>query len=111
MGSDYFSLIQPWYTAVSIPLETGYHLYAYTLDLINTNPMGSTNFGKLTNVSLSFTASADAVIGAAATGTLAAPGPLVSQGAGLPQVYQSIVIGLNHNIVRIAGGALGFPVL
>jgi hypothetical protein len=101
MGSDYFSLIQPWYVSVAIPLETGYHLYSYTLDLLNTNPMGSTNYGKLTNVSLSFTASSDAVIGAAATGTLAIPGPLVSQGAGLPQIYQGIVIGLNMNIIRI----------
>jgi hypothetical protein len=112
MGSDYFSLIQPWYTAVSIPLETGYHLYSYTLDLLNSNPMGSTNYGKLTNVSLSFTPSADAVIGASATGTLAAPNNnLVAMGAGTAQQYNSIVIGVNHNIIRIAGGALGFPVL
>lgn len=111
MGSDYFSLIQPWYTAVSIPLETGYHMYAYTLDLLSTSPLGSTNYGKLTNVALSFTASSDAVIAAVATGTLANPGPLVSAGAGTPQTFQTIVLGLNHNIIRVAGGALGFPVL
>jgi hypothetical protein len=107
MGSDYFSLIQPWYTAVSIPLETGYHLYSYSLDLLNTNPMGSTNYGKLTNVQLSFNPSTDAVVAAATTGTVAAPGPLTSQGAPFAQTYESIIIGINHNIVRIAGGALG----
>lgn len=107
MGSDYFSLISPWYTAVSIPLETGYHLYSYTLDLLNSNPMGSTNYGKLTNVQLSFTPSADAVVAATTTGTLASPGPLAPQGAGIPQIFQSIIVALNHNIVRIAGGALG----
>jgi hypothetical protein len=101
MGSDYFSLIQPWYTAVSIPLETGYHLYSYSLDLLNTNPMGSTNYGKLTNVSLSFTPSADAVLAATTTGSISAPGPLTQQGAGSPQTYQSIAEGLNHNIVRV----------
>lgn len=111
MGSDYFSLIHPWYTAVSIPLETGFHLYSYTLDLLNTNPMGSTNYGKLTNVSLSFTPSMDAQTAAAAIGSLVSPSIFACQGAGIPQVYQSIVVGLNHNIVRIAGGALGFPVL
>jgi hypothetical protein len=111
MGSDYYSLIQPWYTAVSIPLETGYHLYSYSLDLLNTNPMGSTNYGKLTNVSLSFNASADAVTAAAATGNTTTPGALVQQGAGTPQQYQAVVMALNHNIIRIAGGALGFPVL
>lgn len=107
MGSDYFSLIQPWYTAISIPTETGYHLYSYTLDLLNTNPMGSTDYGKLTNVSMSFTASVDSQAAAAATGTLSVPGPLASDGAGIAQSYQAIVMALNHNIVRIAGGALG----
>jgi hypothetical protein len=113
MGSDYYSLIQPWYTAVSIPLETGYHLYSYSLDLLNTNPMGSTNYGKLTNVSLSFNASADAVTAAAvpSSATLGSPGALVQQGAGIAQQYQAVVMALNHNIIRIAGGALGFPVL
>jgi hypothetical protein len=111
MGSDYFSLIQPWYTAIDIPLETGYHLYSYSLDLINTNPLGSTNYGKLTNVSLAFQASNDAVICAASTGTLSSPNNNANLGAGVPQTYQAIIIGVNHNIIRIAGGALGFPVL
>lgn len=111
MGSDYFSLIQPWYTAVSIPLETGFHLYSYSLDLLNTNPMGSTNYGKLTNVSLSFNASADAQAAAAAGGSLNVPSALVKSGAGVSQSYQAVVMALNHNIIRIAGGALGFPVL
>jgi hypothetical protein len=107
MGSDYFSLIQPWYTAVSIPLETGYHLYSYSLDLLNTNPMGSTNYGKLTNVSLSFNASSDAMASAAvpSSATLAAPGALALQGAPVTQQFQAVVMGLNHNIIRIAGGA------
>ena len=45
-----------------------------TLDLVNTNPMGSTNYGKLTNVSFQFGASVDAQTSAAATGTLTTPG-------------------------------------
>ena len=44
MGSDYFSLVQPWYTAPVIPLETGYHMYSYSLDFYCLDPMGSTNF-------------------------------------------------------------------
>lgn len=107
MGSDYFSLIQPWYTTVSIPLETGYHVYNYTLDLLSSNPLGSTNYGKLTNVSLAFTASADAIVAASVVGTLASPNQnFVSSGAPVPQQYQSIVEGINHNVIRIAGGAL-----
>lgn len=119
MGSDYYSLIQPWYCAVSIPLETGYHMYSYTLDLLNTNPMGSSNYGKLTNVSLSFTPSSDAVLASSSVGTLANPSvqvtpdnySYVAGGVGVPQTFQSVVEALNHNIIRIAGGALGFPVL
>lgn len=97
MGSDYFSLVVPWYTAVSIPMETGYHLLSYTLDLINTNPMGSTNYGKLTNVSFQFIPSPDA--------TLAGVGGDKDAGAPVPQQFETVVVGLNHNIVRISGGA------
>ncbi len=112
MGADYFALVNPWYNAVSIPLETGYHLYSYTLDLMSVNPMGSTNFGKLTNVSLQITPSLAAQTAAASTGTLTNPNTaLVQQGAGLMQIYEFVLVAVNHNIIRIAGGALGFPVL
>jgi len=107
MGSDYFSLVVPWYTAVSIPTETGYHLLSYTLDLVNTSPMGSTNYGKLTNVSFQFGASAAAVASAAATPSLSNSGA----GAPIAQTFETIVVGLNMNIIRISGGALGFPIL
>jgi hypothetical protein len=65
--------------------------------------MGSTNYGKLTNVSLQFQASTDAVTAAA--------GASANQGAATAQTYEAIIMGLNHNIVRISGGALGFPIL
>ena len=60
MGSDYFSLVCPYYTAPTIPDITGFHLYSYSLDFICLDPLGSTNYGKLTNISLRLTASADA---------------------------------------------------
>ena len=47
MGSDYFSLVNPYYHAPVIPLQTGYHMYSYSLDFIMLDPMGSTNYGKL----------------------------------------------------------------
>lgn len=112
MGVDYFSLVNPWYNAVSIPDETGYHMYSYSLDIMNLNPMGSTNFGKLTNVSIQLTPSTAAQTAAASTGTLITPNnALVLQGAGLQQIYEFVLVALNHNIIRVAGGALGFPVL
>ena len=89
MGSDYYSLVNPYYDAPVIPSETGYHMYSYSLDFISLDPMGSTNYGKLTNVSI-------------------APESIT-----LPNDYsgQFILTAVNNNIIRISGGALGFPVL
>jgi hypothetical protein len=108
MGSDYFSLVNPWYHAPVIPLETGYHLYSYSLDFFAIDPMGSTNYGKLTNVSIIPAASADAISSANAAGTPANTGSVT---AGYGAKYDFITCALNNNIIRISGGALGFPVL
>lgn len=96
MGSDYFSLVNPWYHAPVIPEETGFHSYSYSLDFISLDPMGSTNFGKLTNVSLHPTMSEK-----------------FSEAKGKDPKIQSkfVVSAVNNNIIRISGGALGFPVL
>lgn len=104
MGSDFFSLVEPFYKAPAIPLFTGYHLYSYSLDFYNTDPMGSTNYGKLTNVSIAPTASPSALIAAAGTGP-------AGSGFDYAQVWEFIVVALNNNIIRISGGAVGFPVL
>lgn len=107
MGSDYFSLVNPWYEAPVIPLETGYHVYSYSLDFYCIDPMGSTNYGKLTNVSIAPIASADAISAATASGSAVAPSTLVPYAA----KFSFITTALNNNIIRISGGALGFPVL
>jgi len=95
MGSDYFSLVNPYYHAPFIPQETGYHMYSYSLDFCALDPMGSTNYGKLTNVSIVATPSLDCVNAATADN----------------QKYVFIVTAVNNNVIRISGGALGFPVL
>jgi hypothetical protein len=104
MGSDYFSLVNPYYHAPVIPLETGYHSYSYSLDFICLDPMGSTNYGKLTNVSIVPEASQAAINGATAAG-------VSGSGANFAQTYEFIITAVNNNIIRISGGALGFPVL
>ena len=103
MGSDYFSLVNPYYHAPTIPTETGLHTYSYSLDFIQLDPMGSTNYGKLTNVSI--LPEASAIARNAAQGTRNEPGAVVAQ------KYDFIVTAINNNIIRISGGALGFPVL
>jgi hypothetical protein len=104
MGSDYFSLIQPYFHAPHIPLETGYHMYSYSLDYVNLDPMGSTDYGKLTNVSLVPQASDGAITGAQGSG-------IADSGADFVQTYEFITTTVNNNIIRVSGGALGFPVL
>lgn len=100
MGADYFSLVNPYYHAPVIPQNTGYHLYSYALDFYNLDPTGSTNYGKLTNVSIIPAASAGAVAGANGTGA-------AGSGADFAQLYEFIILALNNNIIRISGGALG----
>ena len=60
MTSDYYSQVQPYYHAPAIPSDKtspvfcaeGYHMYSYSLDFICLDPLGSTNYGKLTNVAI-----------------------------------------------------------
>ena len=102
MGSDYFSLVNPYFHAPVIPYSIGYHCYSYSLDFICLDPMGSTNYGKLTNVSIGPDASDSAKTAAVSGNTNAASSN---------QTYEFIVTAVNNNIIRISGGALGFPVL
>lgn len=103
MGSDYFSLVNPYYHAPFVPQETGYHMYSYSLDFCALDPMGSTNYGKLTNVSIIAEPSDDC--------TKAAIGEDLDGSDIIAQKYVFLVTAVNNNVIRISGGALGFPVL
>ena len=93
LNSDFFGLVQPFYFANQVPSgnqgasPVGYNMYSYALNPSSADPSGSTNFGKLTNVALK-------VSTAAVTST-----------------SRLLIRALNFNIVRVSGGALGFPVL
>lgn len=96
LPADYFSLVEPWYKAPAIPAFTGYHMYSYSLAFYDIDPKGSTNYGKLTNVSLdmqgrSLTTDQKTKVG--------------------EPTLQGVIVAVNNNIIRISGGALGFPVL
>lgn len=117
MDVSYYSLIQPWYHAPAIPLETGYHMYNFSLDMASLDPQGSTNFGKLTNTSFQLKFSRDACISAVGgwpkarnpDGTLV-PG-VTPSGGDFPNLFEAHAIGINWNVLRIAGGTAGFPVM
>ena len=63
LDASYYSLTQPYYHAPSLPANrdapvfcpSGYHMYSYSLEFAALDPLGSTNYGKLTNVSLDAT--------------------------------------------------------
>jgi hypothetical protein len=97
MGSDYFSLVNPYFHAPTIPTVTGYHSYSYSLDFICLDPMGSTNYGKLTNVSMVPEASQAAINAASGNG---------DAGADFNQSYEFIITAVNNNIIRVSGGKL-----
>ena len=78
-------------------------MYSYSLDFVSLDPMGSTNYGKLTNVSIVPYASDQCVD--------AANGNINTGGGYFKNTYNFIVVAVNNNIIRISGGALGFPVL
>jgi len=78
-------------------------MYSYSLDFISLDPQGSTNYGKLTNVSIVPYASDQCVA--------AAGGEIQNGGGDYKNTYSFVVVAVNNNIVRISGGALGFPVL
>jgi len=59
LDASYYSLMQPYYHAPGIPTAfspvfcpSGYHMYSYSLEFMSLDPLGSTNYGKLTNVAL-----------------------------------------------------------
>jgi len=128
MGSDYYSLVEPYYTAPIIPVITGYHVYSYSLDFISLDPLGSTNYGKLTNVSIAPTPTNAATWASSSDPTL--DGLLITdpntwaerypdwnvtyasnKNVVYPNTFSFFVTAVNNNIIRVSGGALGFPVL
>jgi len=99
LPADYYALVEPWFKAPTIPRETGYHMYSYSINMYDVNPMGSTNYGKLTNVTLN--------MNAIAIGNGAGQVPIADYG----KSFQGIIVAVNNNVIRVSGGALGFPVL
>jgi hypothetical protein len=106
MSADYYSLVNPYFHGPTIPDMPGYHCYSYSLNFISLDPMGSTNYGKLTNVSIIPEYSSLAKI--AEKGI---PNVEERDGIDFPQTYEFILTAINNNIIRVSGGVIGFPIL
>ena len=150
MSNDYYSHVQPYYHAPAIPhashqnsstwCQSGVHMYSYSLDFICLDPLGSTNYGKLTNVqinvetdpNLGMCGANGAVLDDTNSGlynlthasmvetlvltnngraTLSGNVGANSVSGKVEVPYSLHLTAVNNNIIRISGGALGFPVL
>ena len=111
MSSDYYTLVSPFYCALRIPNEIGYHLLSYCNKLHLLEPDGSTNFARLASVNLNIEASDVAEAQAAPV-----PNPLTldpwdpayhTQEAR----FDIIITASNLSVLRFVEGSAGFPVL
>ena len=84
-------------------------MYSYSLDFKSLDPLGSTNYGKLTNVNLITFLSRAARGVNSMSGDVNIGGLTVAQAN--EQQYEFVCSAIHNNVVRISGGALGFPVL
>ena len=69
-------------------------MYSYSLNLGKIDPCGSVNYGRLNNASLVITPTKSTV-----TDISAGNGP-----------YRLFIAAVNHNVIRISSGTLGFPI-
>jgi hypothetical protein len=106
-GSDYGSLIVPFYFGKVIPDVSGYHVLSYTLEMFSLDPKGSTGYSKLANVSIIHHRS-QAAYNASVIG-----GVIPSTQVQFPSQkhYKNKVLCDNWNIIRLSGGSLGLPIL
>jgi hypothetical protein len=109
--SDYFSHVHPYFFGNSIPSVLGMHMWSYSLFPFGIQTAGSTNYSKMSNISIAYDMSDACMqsIGCGCKGEV----PSNQDGCPLPsaQKYQHVFMIKNHNIASMACGNLGFPSL
>ena len=118
MPADYFTMVSPYYSAVRIPVETGYHLLSYTNKLAGfgtgeaLQADGSTNFARLASVNLSIECSPTAILQATPLAQMPPNTPVYDPEYRTAQAkYDLIITASSLNVLRFSAGSVGFPVL
>jgi len=118
MPSDYYTMVAPYYSAVRIPSETGYHLLSYANKLTGfgtgeaLQPDGSTNFARLASVNLSIECSETCVFQAQPLTEIPDGTPIWNpRFHTTPARFDLIITASSLSILRFSNGSAGFPVL
>ena len=109
MSSDYFTMVAPWYSAVRIPEDTGYHMISYANRLDSVQPDGSTTFARLASVNRNIEASE--VVKNQAAPAKTDVEVYDSQYHTIPARFDIIITASSISILRYSSGSVGFPVL
>ena len=112
MQINYFTQIQQYLYSpdtVSSSYPTGIYFYSYAMDGINVDPTGSTNYGRLAQVSIKPKASNYAIQSANPV-AVALEDPGTGWGNGV-QRYEFVAVGVCNNVLLIDGGSMRFAVM
>ena len=118
MPADYYTMVAPYYSAVRIPSETGYHLLSYANRLAGfgtgeaLQPDGSTNFARLASVNLNVECSQTCIRQASAVSQLPANTPLWDPDYHTtPATFDLIITASSLSILRFSAGSAGSAVI
>jgi hypothetical protein len=118
MPADYFTMVAPYYSAVRIPAETGYHLLSYANKLAgygtgeSLQPDGSTNFARLASVNLNIECSQTCIRQATPVSQMAADTPVWDpEFRTMPATFDLIITASSLSILRFSAGSAGTTVV
>jgi hypothetical protein len=114
MPSDYFTMVSPYYSAVRMPEQTGYHLLSYANKLAgfgtgdSLQPDGSTNFARLASVNLNVECSSTCIAQATAVSEMPANTPSWDpQFRTVQAKFDLIITASSMSILRFSAGSAG----
>jgi hypothetical protein len=118
MPSDYYTMIAPYYSAVRMPEQTGYHLLSYANKLAGFGtgePLqsdGSTNFARLASVNLNVECSNTCVQQATPVADMPANTPVWDAQFRLQQArFDLIITASSLSVLRFSAGSAGSVVV
>jgi hypothetical protein len=124
MYSAFYSLYIPWLLSRATPEDIGFHMWSYSLfPWKSATPAGSTNFSKLSNISI-FYDMTQAAINAAGLGPggipvdqnnqpITLPNSIALAPASLPfaQKWSHVFLVKNWSIIKVSNGSISQPIM